>query len=200
MKTSKQTKSEHIHILFSSVFFSLVLCVCAGVQILKYFLSMPILMYERVCVCVYEQVSLCECEHKLGSCHLVLTLSWQKKKRGRVVSTTLFISDSLFFQKKVLIVLILTDYGFFFLLFYGFFQALCGVVFEVPTLAGDKLRISTMQEVIKPNTVKRITGYGLPLPKDPSRKGDMLVAFDIKFPEKLTASEKELLSDVLPSI
>lgn len=78
-------------------------------------------------------------------------------------------------------------------------QALCGVVFEVPTLGGDKLRISTMQEVIKPNTVKRITGYGLPLPKDPSRKGDMLVAFDIKFPDKLTASEKELLNDVLPS-
>lgn len=84
--------------------------------------------------------------------------------------------------------------------FFYLFQALCGVVFEVPTLVGDKLRISTMQEVIKPNTVKRITGYGLPLPKDPSRKGDMLVAFDIKFPEKLTASEKELLSDVLPSV
>ena len=76
-------------------------------------------------------------------------------------------------------------------------QSLCGVVFEVPTLVGDKLRISTMQEVIKPTTVKRVTGYGLPLPKDPSRKGDMLVAFDIKFPEKLSASEKELLGDVL---
>lgn len=83
--------------------------------------------------------------------------------------------------------------------YFPHFQALCGVVFEVPTLTGDKLRISTMQEVIKPNTVKRITGYGLPLPKDPTRKGDMLVAFDIKFPEKLSASEKELLSDVLPS-
>lgn len=78
-------------------------------------------------------------------------------------------------------------------------QALCGVVFEVPTLNGDKLRISTMQEVIKPNTVKRITGYGLPLPKDPTRKGDLLVAFDIKFPEKLSPSEKEILCDVLPA-
>lgn len=87
-----------------------------------------------------------------------------------------------------------------FFFFFFCLQALCGVVFEVPTLAGDKLRISTMQEVIKPNTVKRITGHGLPLPKDPSRKGDMLVAFDIKFPVKLTASEKELLSDVLPSV
>lgn len=79
------------------------------------------------------------------------------------------------------------------------FQALCGVVFEVPTLSGEKLRISTMQEIIKPNTVKRITGYGLPFPKDPSRKGDMLVAFDIKFPERLSTSEKELLVDILPA-
>ncbi|EDW39674.1 GL15626 [Drosophila persimilis] len=44
-------------------------------------------------------------------------------------------------------------------------QALCGVVFQVPTMSGDKLRISTMQEIIKPNTVKRIQGYGLPFPK-----------------------------------
>ncbi|XP_011291891.1 dnaJ protein homolog 1 isoform X2 [Musca domestica] len=76
-------------------------------------------------------------------------------------------------------------------------QALCGVVFQVPTMSGDKLRISTMQEIIKPNTVKRIQGYGLPFPKDTSRKGDLLVAFDIQFPEKLTAAQKELLRDML---
>lgn len=69
----------------------------------------------------------------------------------------------------------------------------------MPTLDGDKLRISTMQEIIKPNTVKRVQGYGLPHPKDTSRKGDLLIAFDIKFPEKLNASEKELLTDLLPN-
>lgn len=84
---------------------------------------------------------------------------------------------------------------FYFLLF----QALCGIVFEVPTMKGEKLRISTKQEIIKPNTVKRIQGYGLPFPKDTSRKGDLLVAFDIKFPDLLTSSEKELLADVLPN-
>lgn len=78
-------------------------------------------------------------------------------------------------------------------------QALCGVIFEVPTMTGEKLRISTKQEIIKPNTVKRIQGYGLPFPKEPSRKGDLLVAFDIKFPDKLNASEKELLNDMLPN-
>uniref|UniRef100_A0A1A9VZL6 J domain-containing protein n=1 Tax=Glossina brevipalpis TaxID=37001 RepID=A0A1A9VZL6_9MUSC len=76
-------------------------------------------------------------------------------------------------------------------------QALCGVVFQVPTMSGDKLRISTMQEIIKPNTVKRIQGYGLPFPKDTTRKGDLLVAFDIQFPEKLTAAQKEMLRDML---
>ena len=64
---------------------------------------------------------------------------------------------------------------------------------------GEKLRISTMHEIIKPNTVKRIKGYGLPFPKDITRKGDMLVAFEIKFPEKLSTSEKELLADILPA-
>lgn len=67
-------------------------------------------------------------------------------------------------------------------------------------MSGEKLRISTINEIIKPNTVKRVSGYGLPFPKDTTRKGDMLVAFDIKFPEKLSASEKELLTDILPTI
>jgi DnaJ homolog subfamily B member 5 len=80
------------------------------------------------------------------------------------------------------------------------FQALCGVIFEVPTMTGDKLRISTKHEIIKPNTVKRIQGYGLPLPRDPTRKGDLLVAFDIKFPSALTSTEKELLGDMLPDV
>lgn len=66
-------------------------------------------------------------------------------------------------------------------------------------MTGEKLRISTKQEIIKPNTVKRIQGYGLPFPKEPSRKGDLLVAFDIKFPDKLSTSEKEMLNDMLPN-
>lgn len=76
------------------------------------------------------------------------------------------------------------------------FQALCGVVFEVATLSGEKVRISTNQEIIKPSTVKRLAGYGLPFPKEPSRKGDLLIAFDITFPEKLTTSQKLQIADL----
>lgn len=67
-------------------------------------------------------------------------------------------------------------------------------------MTGEKLRISTKHEIIKPNTVKRIQGYGLPLPREITRKGDLLVAFDIKFPSVLTPTEKELLADMLPDV
>lgn len=77
-------------------------------------------------------------------------------------------------------------------------QALCGTVIKVPTLAGETLTISTIGEVVKPNTVKRLQGRGLPFTKEPSRKGDLLVAFDIQFPNHLNQNAKDILGDLLP--
>ncbi|XP_014212411.1 dnaJ protein homolog 1-like [Copidosoma floridanum] len=78
-------------------------------------------------------------------------------------------------------------------------QALCGTVIEVPTLTGDKIPLNLTREIVKPNTVKRIQGHGVPHPKEPSRKGDLLVSFDIKFPESLSQSAKDILYDTLPN-
>lgn len=78
-------------------------------------------------------------------------------------------------------------------------QALCGCVVDVPTLSGDKLSLNLTGEVVKPNSIKRIQGHGLPLPKEPSRRGDLIVSFDIKFPEHLTQSVKDILFDTLPN-
>lgn len=78
-------------------------------------------------------------------------------------------------------------------------QALCGITVRVPTLAGAELTLNTHGEVIKPNTVKRIQGRGLPFPKEPSRRGDMLVSFDIKFPENITQATKDILADLFPN-
>ncbi|XP_055528770.1 dnaJ protein homolog 1-like [Wyeomyia smithii] len=78
-------------------------------------------------------------------------------------------------------------------------QALCGTTVKVPTLSGGELlSISTMGEIIRPNTVKRLQGRGLPFPKEPSRRGDMLVAFDIQFPTQLNQNAKDILADLLP--
>jgi DnaJ-class molecular chaperone len=79
------------------------------------------------------------------------------------------------------------------------FQALCGSILNVPTLSGEKISINLMNEIVKPTTVKRIQGQGLPFPKEPSRKGDLIVSFDIKFPDNITQSVKDILYDTLPN-
>lgn len=78
-------------------------------------------------------------------------------------------------------------------------QALCGATVSVPTLQGQVIPINTTGEIIKPTTVKRLQGRGLPFPKEPSRRGDLLVNFDIKFPDHLSQNTKELLLDMLPN-
>jgi len=78
-------------------------------------------------------------------------------------------------------------------------QALCGCTVEVPTMTTKSIPLHFTNEVIKPNTVRRIQGYGLPLPKEPSRKGDLIVNFEIKFPDHLSPSAKDILYDTLPN-
>lgn len=77
-------------------------------------------------------------------------------------------------------------------------QALCGCVVSVPTLNGDNLTLSLVNEVVKPTTVKVLPGYGLPYPKDPAKKGDLIVDFDIKFPDKVSKSARDIFVDILP--
>lgn len=66
-------------------------------------------------------------------------------------------------------------------------------------MSAKSIPLHYTQEIIKPNTVRRIQGYGLPLPKEPSRRGDLIVNFDIKFPEFLSQSAKDILYDTLPN-
>lgn len=76
-------------------------------------------------------------------------------------------------------------------------EALCGTTLSVPTLGGGALTLNTGPDVIKPVTVKRIVGKGLPYPKEPTRKGDLLVAFDIKFPDTVDATKRQALAQLL---
>jgi len=78
-------------------------------------------------------------------------------------------------------------------------EALCGTRVDVPTLTGDRLVLSLHDEVVKPSTVKRIIGKGLPQSKDPTRRGDLLVSFDVVFPEKINPATRETLRNSLPN-
>ena len=76
-------------------------------------------------------------------------------------------------------------------------DALCGTTVHIPTLTGDKVALDLSREVIKPSTTKRVHGRGLPYPKEPNRRGDLIVHFDIKFPDTLSTNAKEILSSIL---
>jgi len=76
-------------------------------------------------------------------------------------------------------------------------EALCGSTLQIPTLDGKKVGLNCSGEVLKPTTVKRLQGYGLPFPKEPHRKGDLLVSFEVLFPDQLSANSKRTLYDAL---
>merc|ERR1712014_353633 len=59
-------------------------------------------------------------------------------------------------------------------------ESLCGTVVQVPTLEGTKVGINCTGEVLKPTT-----------------RGDLIVSFDVLFPDQLSQSSKDIIYDVL---
>jgi DnaJ family protein B protein 4 len=76
-------------------------------------------------------------------------------------------------------------------------QALVGAPVEVPTIEGKKLRI-TPNEVVQPNSKQTIPGQGMPLPKNPSQRGNLVINFNVTFPSRLTEEQKRAISAALP--
>lgn len=76
-------------------------------------------------------------------------------------------------------------------------DALCGTRVNVPTLEGDTVPLRITEEVITPRTVRTISSRGLPYPKEPQRRGDLLVKFDIIFPANLSLQQKSALNSIL---
>ena len=75
-------------------------------------------------------------------------------------------------------------------------EALCGSTIQVPTLDGRRVGLNC-PEVVKPSTTKRLQGYGVPFPKEPGRRGDLIVEFDILFPDEIPSERKESLYQAL---
>jgi DnaJ family protein B protein 4 len=76
-------------------------------------------------------------------------------------------------------------------------QALAGCVVSLPTLDGRTLR-NEIREVIQPDYVKVIPGEGMPLSKNPSKKGNLLIQFKVHFPDQLNDQQKDLIKKALP--
>jgi DnaJ family protein B protein 4 len=74
-------------------------------------------------------------------------------------------------------------------------QALLGSLIVIPFLdsARAPYQIRSHQEIIAPQTEKRFLNEGLPYPKDPTRRGDLIVKFDILFPSGLNNEQRTLV-------
>ncbi|CAH8292342.1 unnamed protein product [Schistosoma rodhaini] len=77
-------------------------------------------------------------------------------------------------------------------------QALCGGTISIPTIDEGQINLQ-LTEITKPGTTKRISHQGLPFLKEPSRLGDMIVEFQIIFPDYLSNSQKSQLASILPN-
>ncbi|KAF5737241.1 dnaJ subfamily B member 13-like [Tripterygium wilfordii] len=77
-------------------------------------------------------------------------------------------------------------------------EALTGYTAQVTTLDGRNLTIS-INSVISPTYEEVIKGEGMPIPKEPTRKGNLRIKFNIKFPSKLTAEQKSGIKRLISS-
>ena len=76
-------------------------------------------------------------------------------------------------------------------------HALCGGSIEVPTFEGGVVSLP-LTKVVNPDTHKIIPGHGMPFSKEPDKRGDLIVKFNIHFPQQLLPQTRSQLSKLLP--
>lgn len=76
-------------------------------------------------------------------------------------------------------------------------QALCGCNIDLPTLTGQIIS-QKCTKIIKPLSVERIPHLGFPHLKEPNKRGDLLVSFNISFPDSISREHFDRISRILP--
>ncbi|XP_071360135.1 dnaJ homolog subfamily B member 1b [Trachinotus anak] len=76
-------------------------------------------------------------------------------------------------------------------------DALCGCTVNAPTLDGRAVTV-TATDIVHPGMKRRVSGEGLPYPKRPDRRGDLIVDYEVKFPDRLSQSARDTIAQVLP--
>ncbi|XP_076914086.1 uncharacterized protein LOC143572960 isoform X2 [Bidens hawaiensis] len=75
-------------------------------------------------------------------------------------------------------------------------EALTGKTVELTTLDGRNLAIPVM-EMVKPGDELTVANEGMPISKDPRKKGNLRIKFDVRYPSRLSAVQKSDLRRVL---
>ncbi|CAK9139941.1 unnamed protein product [Ilex paraguariensis] len=77
-------------------------------------------------------------------------------------------------------------------------EALTGYTAQLSTLDGRNLTIP-ITAIISPSYEEVVKGEGMPIPKEPTKKGNLRIKFNIKFPAKLTSEQKTGMKRLLTS-
>lgn len=77
-------------------------------------------------------------------------------------------------------------------------EALTGYTAQITTLDGRTLTVP-VNSVISPTYEEVVKGEGMPIPKEPSKKGNLRIKFNIKFPTRLTSEQKAGIRRLLTS-
>ncbi|KAL7248553.1 hypothetical protein ACSBR2_003315 [Camellia fascicularis] len=77
-------------------------------------------------------------------------------------------------------------------------EALTGYTALITTLDGRNLTVP-INAIISPTYEEVVKGEGMPIPKEPSRKGNLRIKFNIKFPTRLTSEQKTGIKRLLTS-
>ncbi|WKA08341.1 hypothetical protein VitviT2T_026072 [Vitis vinifera] len=75
-------------------------------------------------------------------------------------------------------------------------EALTGKALELKTLDGRSLEIQ-LTDIVKPGYEMVVPNEGMPISKEPSRKGNLRIKFDVNYPSRLTSEQKSDLKRVL---
>lgn len=77
-------------------------------------------------------------------------------------------------------------------------DALGGCTISIPLLSGKTLTVPCT-EVIYPGYEKIIPKQGMPIAKDPGKKGNLKIQFEVTFPTRLSNEQKSSIKEVLNS-
>ncbi|KAL5571101.1 hypothetical protein UlMin_020698 [Ulmus minor] len=75
-------------------------------------------------------------------------------------------------------------------------EALTGYTVYITTLDGRNLTIP-INNVIQPSYEEIVPKEGMPIPKEPTKKGNLRIKFNIKFPSRLTSEQKAGIKKLL---
>lgn len=76
-------------------------------------------------------------------------------------------------------------------------EALTGVNTKVIGIDGEEIEVVVEDSVAKPGDTHVIQGKGLARRGSPNQRGDLIVRFDVQFPDRLLPAERRALKDVL---